>query len=114
MTKTTLELSSAFQTSATQKRENASLRASDLKCNWPICMADFQWNRVSNLEPSRPKLTGTTACKLGEEVENPLSPYHTLLSAIRFWHEMNIPFSKVCSDVTGQTRFRLSWTVFNR
>ncbi|GBN88068.1 hypothetical protein AVEN_236173-1 [Araneus ventricosus] len=74
MTKTTLELSSPFQTSAPQKRENVSLRASDLKCNWPIYTADFQWNRVSNSEPPRPKLTGTTACKLGEEVENIVKP----------------------------------------
>ncbi|GBM48152.1 hypothetical protein AVEN_107109-1 [Araneus ventricosus] len=54
MTKTTPELSAPFLISAPRQRKDVWLPTYNLKSNRPTYMADFQSNRVPNLELSGP------------------------------------------------------------
>ncbi|GBO02250.1 hypothetical protein AVEN_89404-1 [Araneus ventricosus] len=55
MTTATFELAPPLQTSAPHQREDVWSPTYDLTCNKPKHMADLQWNRVSNMEPSGPE-----------------------------------------------------------
>ncbi|GBM53519.1 hypothetical protein AVEN_129516-1 [Araneus ventricosus] len=56
MTRATPELAPPLQTFAPHQREDVWPTIYDLNCTRPPYMADFQWNLVSNLEPSGPEV----------------------------------------------------------
>ncbi|GBL72112.1 hypothetical protein AVEN_115120-1 [Araneus ventricosus] len=63
------DLSPALRTSVPQQWENVQPMKSDLMCSKPKYTAVYQRNRVSNLEPSRPKVETLSLCHCGLRIK---------------------------------------------